>query len=102
MDHAEVIRRLESAPYGSDELLDAVEAALDSGNGLLVYLDRSAAKYKQQEEQDALEFRRLQCYLSGKRFRIGQRVPPVERFHERARLLFGGPRQASPAKVDEE
>lgn len=102
MDHAEIIRRLESAPYGSDELLDAVEAALDSGNGLLVHLDRTAARYKQQEEQDTLEFRRLQCRLSGKRFVVGQRVPPIERFHERARFLFNGPRQTSPAKVDEE
>ena len=50
-----------TAPYGSDELLDAVEAALDSGNGLLPILEQRVAREqarlaREQAEMDE-EFR---------------------------------------------
>jgi hypothetical protein len=38
VDH--IARALRDAPYGSDELLDAVEAALDSADGLIPILDQ--------------------------------------------------------------
>lgn len=47
-----------TAPYGSEDLLDAVEAALDSGNGMLAVCEARLQRERVQQAAEAAELER--------------------------------------------
>ena len=96
---------MSGAPYGSSALLDAVEAALDAGDGLAGAVDARLAGFAAVDAVDLvelkrveaeLEFRRLiEAGLREKRSPVGQRVSKdAEAEAARALRLWRGPRLA--------
>ena len=96
---------MSGAPYGSSALLDAVEAALDAGDGLAGAVDARLAGFAAVDAVDLVELKRVEAELEFRRLieagerekhgPTGQREPKDEGVaNARALWLWRGPRLA--------
>ncbi len=112
MDRREALKLLKTADYGGSRFLDTVEAALDSGDGLMeamearLALERGemdgwARVEREHAEEDALELAHLlelreeRTHLNARGYRRASKSRQLwdnEAFRERALRLFAGPR----------